>query len=83
MTCSAVLNIADASTTVASNTTGDVAIIVCHDSYRIYNTRTNSIHATCMLDESGRVAEWCWVTPCEGRYWFCSVVEITTPFLKC
>ena len=82
MTCSAELNISDASYTMDSNQIGEVAIIVCHDSYRIYLTTTNEINATCIVDDSGLVVKWCWVAPCEGRSWFVIVVEIKTPLLK-
>ena len=83
MTCSAELSIADASYTMESNQFGEEAIIICHDSYRIHNTTTNEINATCIADDAGLVAEWCWVPPCEGRYWFVVDVQIKTPLLKC
>jgi hypothetical protein len=74
MNCSAELDITDASYTNNSNEIGEEANIVCHDSYRIYNTSGKTIISTCIADDSGFMAEWCWVTPCEGRYWSGSVV---------
>jgi hypothetical protein len=71
ITCSSELNISDASYTKESNAIGEEAIILCHDSYRIYNAERNNVITTCTEHAYGLMAEWCWVPPCEGAYCMC------------
>ncbi|KAK2145711.1 hypothetical protein LSH36_662g04077 [Paralvinella palmiformis] len=44
---------------------GSVIQVVCDEGYHIYNSSTNTVNTTCVLDKFGTSADWCWVPPCE------------------
>jgi len=46
---------------------GSVIQVVCDEGYRIYNSPTNTVNTTCVLDKFGTTADWCWVPPCESK----------------
>jgi hypothetical protein len=66
MKCNDSPNVNNANFSTDNNIFGSIMEIICIDWYWIPELASNTVNTTCVMDQSGLFATWCWTPPCQG-----------------
>ncbi|KAK2139705.1 hypothetical protein LSH36_1640g00021, partial [Paralvinella palmiformis] len=65
MKCNDSPNVNNANFSTDNNIFGSIMEIICIDWYWIPELASNTVNTTCVMDQSGLFATWCWTPPCQ------------------